>query len=104
MKMFINERAARLVGVMLRETEARSFCRETIREPVEHTGVPRRQWIPRPRRQEPAEPSHPGRGRSILLVEDREEILAHGFDGYISKPIDDKVLVRTLHEVFNGSR
>jgi two-component system cell cycle response regulator len=26
----------------------------------------------------------------------REEILAHGFDGYISKPIDHDVLMKTL--------
>ena len=37
------------------------------------------------------------------MVGDREEILAHGFDGYISKPIDEKVLLQTLREVFNGN-
>jgi CheY-like chemotaxis protein len=26
----------------------------------------------------------------------REEILAHGFDGYIAKPIDHDVLMKTL--------
>ena len=37
-QMFINEQAARLAGVMLREIEARSFCRELIKELVEQTG------------------------------------------------------------------
>ncbi len=34
---------------------------------------------------------------------DREEILAQGFDGYISKPIDEKVLMQTLHKVFHDN-
>jgi len=33
---------------------------------------------------------------------DREEILAHGFDGYISKPIDSELLQKTLREVLDG--
>ena len=37
------------------------------------------------------------------MVGDREAILAQGFDGYISKPIDEKVLLQTLAEVFNGN-
>ena len=32
------------------------------------------------------------------MVGDREAILAHGFDGYISKPIDAALLLKTLHE------
>ncbi|HEX7596855.1 MAG TPA: response regulator [Polyangia bacterium] len=32
----------------------------------------------------------------------REEILAHGFDGYISKPIDAKTFLSSLRGVFNG--
>lgn len=35
------------------------------------------------------------------MMGDREKILAHGFDGYISKPIDEKVLLQTLQEVFH---
>lgn len=35
---------------------------------------------------------------------DREKILAHGFDGYISKPIDAKLLQGILEEVLHGSR
>ena len=34
---------------------------------------------------------------------DREEVLAHGFDGYISKPIDEKALMHILNEVFHGN-
>jgi signal transduction histidine kinase/DNA-binding response OmpR family regulator len=33
------------------------------------------------------------------MTGDREAILAHGFDGYISKPIDEEVLTTTLQEV-----
>ena len=32
---------------------------------------------------------------------DRETILAHGFDGYISKPIDAELLKKTLHEALD---
>ena len=32
---------------------------------------------------------------------DREAILAHGFDGYISKPIDAELLIKTLREVLD---
>jgi len=32
---------------------------------------------------------------------DRETILAHGFDGYISKPIDAELLKKILHEVLD---
>lgn len=34
---------------------------------------------------------------------DRDKILAHGFDGYISKPIEEEMLTRTLKEVFHGN-
>jgi len=34
----------------------------------------------------------------------REEILAHGFDGYISKPIDDEVLKNTIQELLYGNQ
>jgi len=33
---------------------------------------------------------------------DRETILAHGFDSYISKPIDEKVFFNTINKVLNG--
>ena len=33
---------------------------------------------------------------------DRETILAHGFDGYIAKPIDEKVFYNTINEVLYG--
>jgi signal transduction histidine kinase/response regulator RpfG family c-di-GMP phosphodiesterase len=32
---------------------------------------------------------------------DRETILAHGFDGYISKPIDSELMIKILHEVLD---
>ncbi|MEI7947509.1 MAG: response regulator, partial [bacterium] len=32
---------------------------------------------------------------------DRETILAHGFDGYISKPIDTELLIKALREVLD---
>jgi CheY-like chemotaxis protein len=35
------------------------------------------------------------------MTGDREAILAHGFDGYISKPIDDEVLATTLREALD---
>jgi signal transduction histidine kinase/CheY-like chemotaxis protein/CHASE3 domain sensor protein len=34
----------------------------------------------------------------------REEILAYGFDGYIAKPIDEDVLIKTIVEKINGRR
>ncbi len=35
------------------------------------------------------------------MVGDRETILAHGFDGYLSKPIDAELLKKTLHEALD---
>jgi len=32
------------------------------------------------------------------MTGDREKILAHGFDGYISKPIEHDLLMKTLRE------
>ena len=32
---------------------------------------------------------------------DRETILSHGFDGYLSKPIDAELLKKTLHEALD---
>ena len=37
-QMHINEQAAQLAGVMLREIEARPFCRELLKALIEHTG------------------------------------------------------------------
>jgi len=37
-QMHISEQTAQLAGVMLRETEARSFCRELLKMLVDHTG------------------------------------------------------------------
>ena len=62
----------------------------------------------------PAQPRSSGPPRVspvVLVVEDnpdylkgdRGEVLAHGFDGYISKPIDEKALMHTLNEVFHGN-
>lgn len=34
---------------------------------------------------------------------DRERIIARGFNGYISKPIDEEILRKTLHEVLYGN-
>lgn len=31
----------------------------------------------------------------------RESILASGFDGYVSKPIDEKLLLKTIREVLD---
>ncbi len=36
------------------------------------------------------------------MTSDRESILAHGFDAYIPKPIDEKVFFKTINEVLNG--
>ena len=35
------------------------------------------------------------------MVGDRETILAHGFDGYLSKPIDAALLLKTLHDALD---
>ncbi len=37
------------------------------------------------------------------MTTDRETILAHGFDAYIAKPIDDKEFYHTINEVLFGS-
>ena len=38
----------------------------------------------------------------MLTANDQEiAILAHGFDGYITKPIDAEVLKKTLHEILD---
>jgi CheY-like chemotaxis protein len=34
----------------------------------------------------------------------REEILAHGFDGYISKPIEEHALLNTIREKICGRK
>ncbi len=36
------------------------------------------------------------------MISERETILAHGFDGYIVKPIDEKVFFNTINQVLNG--
>jgi len=36
------------------------------------------------------------------MTSDRETILAHGFDAYIAKPIDEKVFFNTINEVLYG--
>lgn len=33
---------------------------------------------------------------------DREEILAYGFNGYVSKPIDEKILVKTIRRILDA--
>lgn len=61
--------------------------------------------------QDPVE-STPGKGSTFTLrlplihsmTGDRMTILAHGFDNYISKPIDAELLRKTLHEVFHGNK
>ncbi len=35
---------------------------------------------------------------------DREEILGHGFDGYVSKPIDEKKFMQLLQKVIHGGK
>ncbi|MEI8189416.1 MAG: response regulator [candidate division NC10 bacterium] len=40
---------------------------------------------------------------SSAMTGDREEILAYGFDGYLSKPIDEELLKKTLHQVLYGN-
>ncbi|MEZ4627825.1 MAG: response regulator, partial [Eubacteriales bacterium] len=37
-----------------------------------------------------------------VMRQDRERILAHGFDGFIPKPIDDKEFHRVINEVLYG--
>lgn len=36
------------------------------------------------------------------MTSDRETILAHGFDAYIAKPIDDKIFFKTIREILYG--
>jgi CheY-like chemotaxis protein len=36
------------------------------------------------------------------MTTDREAILAYGFDGYITKPIDHNQLLHTIQQVLNG--
>jgi len=36
------------------------------------------------------------------MIGDREEILAHGFDGYVSKPIDDKLLEKAMRGLLDA--
>ncbi len=38
-----------------------------------------------------------------VMVNDKETVLAHGFDAYISKPIDDKSFFTTINEVLYGN-
>jgi CheY-like chemotaxis protein len=37
------------------------------------------------------------------MLDERENILAHGFDGYVSKPIDFELLDKTIREALYGS-
>ena len=36
------------------------------------------------------------------MTSDRETILAHGFDAYIAKPIDDKIFFKIIREILYG--
>jgi signal transduction histidine kinase/CheY-like chemotaxis protein len=36
------------------------------------------------------------------MVSDRETVLAHGFDAYIAKPIDEQLFFKTIHEALYG--
>jgi CheY-like chemotaxis protein len=36
------------------------------------------------------------------MISDRETILAHGFDSYIAKPIDEQLFFRAIHEALYG--
>jgi CheY-like chemotaxis protein len=36
------------------------------------------------------------------MTDDREAILAHGFDAYLAKPIDQSVFFKTINEVLYG--
>jgi len=36
------------------------------------------------------------------MTSDRETILSHGFDGYIAKPIDEKIFFNTINKVLYG--
>ena len=38
---------------------------------------------------------------SAMLI-DRETILSHGFDGYIAKPIDEKIFFKTINQILYG--
>jgi signal transduction histidine kinase/CheY-like chemotaxis protein/HAMP domain-containing protein len=38
-----------------------------------------------------------------VMVNYKETILAHGFDAYLSKPIDDKIFFKTINEVLYGN-
>jgi len=37
------------------------------------------------------------------MTSDRETILAHGFDAYIAKPIDEHILFKTINEALYGN-
>ena len=37
-----------------------------------------------------------------VALADRETILAHGFDAYIPKPIDEETFFRTINSVLYG--
>jgi CheY-like chemotaxis protein len=37
------------------------------------------------------------------MTTDREKVLAYGFDGYIPKPIDHEVFMRTIRQVIYGT-
>jgi CheY-like chemotaxis protein len=37
------------------------------------------------------------------MSKDREAILAHGFDAYIAKPIEEKSFFKTINEVLYGA-
>lgn len=36
------------------------------------------------------------------LIQDRETILAHGFEAFVAKPIDEKVFFKTINEILYG--
>ena len=36
------------------------------------------------------------------MIQDRETILAYGFDAYVTKPIDEKIFYKTINEVLYG--
>ena len=33
------------------------------------------------------------------MTQDRETILAHGFDAYVTKPIDEKTFFKTINDI-----
>ena len=37
------------------------------------------------------------------MLGDREEILAYGFDAYLSKPIDEALLIQTIQEALDDA-